>query len=146
MLCKGVNLSVFLFILQSRLSIVFWNSLREWLPDDRQRLELGLKLELFRLTNGLQRFYLLRKPRWICVEFEFFLGPLKRRNWEECQGDIKPHPPDCGQTLFNIVINQRWRRTWKLLLCSRPTGPATGLSLNKADQCIALSAFTQRNH
>ena len=36
--------------LQSKPLIVFWNSLREWL---RQGLELGLKLELCRLTNGL---------------------------------------------------------------------------------------------
>ena len=34
-------------------SIVFWNSLWEQSPDDRQRLELGLKLELCHLTNGL---------------------------------------------------------------------------------------------
>ena len=40
-------------ILQSKLSIVFWNSLWEQSPDDRQRLELGLKLELCHLTNGL---------------------------------------------------------------------------------------------
>ena len=56
--------------------IVFWNSLLEWLPDDQQRLKLGLKLELCSLTNGLQRFYLLRKPRikfnklcWVWILF-----------------------------------------------------------------------------
>ena len=29
----------------------------------QQRLELGLKFELCRLTNGLLRFYLLRNPK-----------------------------------------------------------------------------------
>ena len=44
-----------------------------------QGLELELKLELCCLTNGL-RFYLLQSPKINYVEFEFFLGPLKRRN------------------------------------------------------------------
>ena len=44
------------------------------LSDDRQGLEPGLKLELCRLTNRQQRFYLLRNPRIISVEFKFFLG------------------------------------------------------------------------
>ena len=38
--------------LQSNPSIVSWNSFREWMPDV-QGLELGLKLELLRLTNWL---------------------------------------------------------------------------------------------
>ena len=40
-------------ILLSKPSIVLWNSLRAWLPDDLQELEFGLKLEHCRLTNGL---------------------------------------------------------------------------------------------
>ena len=51
------------FALQSKSSIVFWNSLQEWwLLDDLQGLELGLKLELCCLTNGVQKFYLLWSP------------------------------------------------------------------------------------
>ena len=52
--------------------ISFWNSLREWLPDDWQGLKLGLKLELCCLTNWLYRFYLLYSLKMNCVEFEFF--------------------------------------------------------------------------
>ena len=52
----------------------FWKSLREWLPANRQGLELELKLELCRLANGFYWFHLLRNPRISCVEFEFFLG------------------------------------------------------------------------
>ena len=40
-------------ILQSKPSIIFWNSLQEWLSDDRQGLELGLTLELCSRTNRL---------------------------------------------------------------------------------------------
>ena len=67
-------------ILQSKPSIVFWkslwdsNSAWEWLSDDRQRLELGLKPELCCLTNELWRFYMLQSPKINCVEFEFFWG------------------------------------------------------------------------
>ena len=52
-------------ILESKPSIVFSDRLLEWTwsPDDLQGLELGLKCELCRLTNGLQRFYLLWKPQ-----------------------------------------------------------------------------------
>ena len=48
---------------QSKPSIDFWNSLREQLPDDRQGHELGLKLELCSLTNGLLRFFMLQKDK-----------------------------------------------------------------------------------
>ena len=54
----------------------FWKSLREWLPANRQGLEVELKLELCRLANGFYRFHLLKNPRISCVEFEFFLGLL----------------------------------------------------------------------
>ena len=40
-------------IFQSKPSISLWNSIQEWLPDNRQGLELGLKLELCLLANGL---------------------------------------------------------------------------------------------
>ena len=39
-------------ILPSKLSILFWNSLQECYSDDRHWLEIGLKLEFRRLTNG----------------------------------------------------------------------------------------------
>ena len=55
-----------------------WCLLQESLPNDRQGLELRLKLELCHLTDG---FYLCRNPRIIRMGFEFFLG-LLRRNWE----------------------------------------------------------------
>ena len=38
-------------ILKSKTSIFFWNSLWEWLPDDRQGLDLGLKLEICSLSD-----------------------------------------------------------------------------------------------
>ena len=40
-------------MLQSKPSILSWNCLWEWWQDDSQRLELGLKLELYSLTNKL---------------------------------------------------------------------------------------------
>ena len=38
-------------ILQSKSSMVYWNSLQKWLSGDREGLKLGLKLELCSLTN-----------------------------------------------------------------------------------------------
>ena len=43
-LCWSTTPRVGPLILQSKPSIVFWNSLLEWWPDDRQGLELGLKV------------------------------------------------------------------------------------------------------
>ena len=50
------------------------------MSDGLQGLKLGLKLELYYLTNKLLRFYLLQleNPRIICAEFKFFLGQLKK--------------------------------------------------------------------
>ena len=59
-------------ILQSKPSIVLWNSLRGWLPHDWQGLELGLKLELCHLTNRLKRFYKLRSPKISCLSLNSF--------------------------------------------------------------------------
>ena len=53
LLCLSADPRARPLILQSKLSIVFWNSLWEWLPDDLKRLDLGLKLELCLLTNEL---------------------------------------------------------------------------------------------
>ena len=51
---------------------------RRWWPKDRQGLnlglKLGLKLELCSLTTESKWFYLLRKYRSNCVDFEFFLS------------------------------------------------------------------------
>ena len=52
----------------------------ERLPDDKQGLKLGLKLELCCLANKLYRFYRLRNHSINCVEFEFFLSPLLMPN------------------------------------------------------------------
>ena len=73
-LCRSTAPRARSLILQWKTSNVFWNS---QLSDDRQGLELGLKLELCCLTNELQSFYLLPNPRINCVGFEFFLGQLK---------------------------------------------------------------------
>ena len=59
-------------------------------------MPIGLKLELCRLTNRLLRLRLLQNPRIICVEFEFFLGPLKT---PELRTVVNPHPPDCCKEL-----------------------------------------------
>ena len=64
-LCRSPAHIGFPMILQSKPSIVFWNGISDWLPDDWQQwqgLELGLKLEFCSLTNGLLRFYLLWNP------------------------------------------------------------------------------------
>ena len=58
-LCQSPAKRAWLLILQSKPLLVFWNSLQECLPDDRQRLKLGLKLKLCSLTYGILRFYLL---------------------------------------------------------------------------------------
>ena len=76
-LCRSSAPRAWPLILQSKPLIVLWSSLREWLPNDKQGLELGLKLELCLLTNRLKRLYLLRSPKINCVEFKFFLGLLK---------------------------------------------------------------------
>ena len=49
--CRSAAPRAWSLVLQSKPSIVFWNSLWEWLPDDLQGLKLGLELELCRLTN-----------------------------------------------------------------------------------------------
>ena len=69
--------------LQSKPSIIFWNSLWEWLPDDRQGPELGHKFELCLLANTkFQNFNQLQNP-WInYVEFEFILGPMEKQRPE----------------------------------------------------------------
>ena len=93
------------FILQSKLSITFWFGLREWLPDDWQGLELGFELELCRLTNGLKRFYLPPSP-WInCVEFEFFLGPLKTSKSRTAVSRYQPS--STRLTRYHVLIQER---------------------------------------
>ena len=92
-LCQGAALRAWPLILRSKPSIVFWNSLREWLPDDRQRLELGLKLELYRLTSDQRRFYLPQNPNINCVEFEFCLGPLKISKSRQVVSPFQPSSP-----------------------------------------------------
>ena len=52
-LCLRVPPRALLLILHSKPLIVFWNNLREWLPEDRQGFKLGLELELYHLTNKL---------------------------------------------------------------------------------------------
>ena len=45
------------------------------MPDDQQRLDVGLKVEIefCHLTMGCKDFYnLLKSPRIICVEFKIF--------------------------------------------------------------------------
>ena len=64
-------------------SFVVWNSLWEWLPNDMQGLQLGLKLELCSLTNELSRVYLFRSP-WI--------------NQSRVWGWKNPH---CGPSIFD---------------------------------------------
>ena len=52
-LCRSAAPRAWPLTLQSKPSIVFCKSLWEWLPDDRQGLELGLKRDLCCLTNAL---------------------------------------------------------------------------------------------
>ena len=85
-LCRSVAPRVWPLILQSKA----WNSLREWMRDDRQGLKLGLKLELHSLTNWLKRFFLLRSPRIICVDFEFFSGLLNTQKLRTAVSQYQP--------------------------------------------------------
>ena len=57
----------------------------ERLPDDLQGPKLGLKLELCRLTNELERFYHPQNHSINCREFEFFLSPLLMPNLSQAK-------------------------------------------------------------
>ena len=91
MLCWSAATRAQLLILQSKPSIVFWNSLLEWLPMScsGSNLKLNFNSVAWVLTNGLSRFYLLWSPKINCVEFEFF---LKLQNWGQQWVNINPHP------------------------------------------------------
>ena len=63
--------------------IVFLNSLRECLPDDRHRLELVLKLKTLPSDLWDKKVKVLSalwNPKIICEEFELCLGQLKLEN------------------------------------------------------------------
>ena len=64
-------------------------------------------------TWTLPPFFLPWNPRLICVEFEFFLGPLKKQNfgnWGQLWVDTKPHPPEwpdwpAEPSVWDVEIN-----------------------------------------
>ena len=53
-----------------------------------QGLKLGLKLEICRLINHLQMFYLLQNSKINFREFKFFLGPLKMRKFRHAVNPV----------------------------------------------------------
>ena len=116
-------------IVQSKALIVFWNSLWEWLPDDQQGLELGLKLELCSLTHAMVPWVVevLSAPKpqnkvqfslclWslILSLFLFRMPKLRTRlqqsvtrhfenslfAWEICFGK----GVDCGSQTFQLLV------------------------------------------
>ena len=69
-------------------------------------VKVGLKPELCCLTNELQRFYLLQNHRKNCVEFEFFLGLLKKPKFRQEKYYFNANPPGWQLWLRSGYINR----------------------------------------
>ena len=84
-LCQSAAPRARILILQSKSSILFWNSLREWLSNDwpwvivRWLAWAWTRTQTWSLPpdQRVVKVYLLWNLRIICGEFEFVLVPLK---------------------------------------------------------------------
>ena len=76
-----------------------------------------VKLKLCCLTNGLNRFYLPRNPRKICVEFEFFFSLLKTQKLRTSVSWYQPFPPWLLYSEAFPLLHQYWQpktRMWRI--------------------------------
>ena len=80
------------------LIVFFWIAVMVTCPAGAW-VKVGLKPELCCLTNELQRFYLLQNHRKNCVEFEFFLGLLKKPKFRQEKYYFNANPPGWQRSL-----------------------------------------------
>ena len=105
--------------------------------------------------SGLQRMCLLRNPRIICVEFEYFFGTLKTPKRGQLWVNSKPDPPDCGgpkkvfawpsgvkNALWNRVGQASWRKVegcWEKMVMRWPREESGKVLKKKQSMVIRCS-------
>ena len=150
-LCWSAAPSAWPLILQSKSSIVFSNSLLEWLPDDQHGLKLGLKLELCLLTNWLYKFYLFWNPRIkfnkLCGVWILFRTPKLRAAYQSSITRLHSTVTVIGVYFHftDVLLNAHWAALWPQQYQLSPTrlhSTVIGVEIFSLHRCFAQCSLS----